>query len=43
MDTGEGTTYGPDLPSVETVVAVAVAELTRLGRLVGWGFLGQSV
>ena len=43
MDTGEGATFGPDLPLAEAVVTVAVADLTRMKPPVCWGFLGQSV
>ena len=43
MDTGEGATFGPELPLAEAVVTVAVAGLTRLDPPVGCGFLGQSV
>ena len=43
MGTGEGATFGPELPLAEAVVMVAVADLMRLGPPVGCGFLGQSV
>ena len=43
VDTGEGATFGPDLPSAEAVVTVAVADLSRVEPPVCWGFLWQSV
>ena len=43
VDTGEGATFGPELPLAEAVVTVAVAGLTHLDPPVGCGFLGQSV
>ena len=43
MDTGEGATFGSELPLAEAVVMVAVADLLYLGPPVGCGFLGQSV
>ena len=39
MDTGEGATFGPELPLSEAVVTVA----DRREPSVGCGFLGQSV
>ena len=41
VDTGEGATFGPDLPLAEAVVMVAVADLTRMGPPACW-FFGQS-
>ena len=43
VDTGEGATFGPELPLAEAVVTVAVADRIRLDPPVGCGFLGQSV
>ena len=43
MDTGEGATFGLDLPLAEAVVTVAVADLTRMEPPLCWDFLGQSV
>ena len=43
VDTGEGATFGPELPLAGAVVTVAMADLTRLDPPVGCGFLGQSV
>ena len=43
MGTGEGATFGPELPLSEAVVMVVVVDLMRLGFPVGCGFLGQSV
>ena len=43
VDTGEGATFGPELPLAEAVVTVAVAGLTRVDPPVGCRFLGQSV
>ena len=40
MDTGEGATFGPELPLAEAVVTVAVADRIRLDPPVGCGFLG---
>ena len=42
MGTGEGATVGPDLPLVEAVVTVEVADLTRMEPPVCWGIFGQS-
>ena len=39
VGTGEGATFGPDLPLAEAVVTVAVADLTRMeppGRRCWW-------
>ena len=41
MDTGEGATFGPELPLVEAVVTVAAADPRE--PPVCWGLNGQSV
>ena len=41
VDTGEGATFGPELPLAEAVVTVAVVDLIRLDPPLGCGFLGS--
>ena len=43
MDTGKDATCGLGLPLGKAAVTVVVVELTHRGRLVGGGFLEQSV